>query len=163
MACFGNLRDCLRSVGWLKTSTFVVTLASVYAAALVTFVGIAVGDLPTIIFKQPLQHHTSPPADLTKSPDFVGTLQLSAVGVDTPLNQFSFSVSFFPSSRMMEDATGALVEPVRFEVQGQTVLYANASASWSVPRRLPALQGRDGHGKLVLYVTSIPPGPFQFL
>jgi hypothetical protein len=153
MGCCGSVHDCLRSVGWMKSSAFVVTLVSVYAAALALFVDIAVNDQAKIMFKQPLQHPSSPSADLTKSTDYVGTLKLSAAGVDTTLNQFNFIVSYVPVDRIQNDA-GALVQPVRFEVQGQTVLYTNATAGWSIPRRLSSLQGREGTGKLILYATN---------
>ena len=149
---FGAVRQCLCSVGWLKSSVFIVTLVSIYAAAIALFVDIAVNDQPKIIFKQPLQNPSSPPADLTKSSDYVGTLKLSAAGVDAQINQFNFILSYVPADRVQNDA-GALVEQVRFEVQGQSVLYVNATAGWSIPRRLSSLQGRDSSGKLILYVT----------
>ena len=82
----------------------------------------------------------------------MGTLKLSAAGVDAQINQFNFILSYVPTDRVQNDA-GALVEQVRFEVQGQSVLYANATAGWSIPRRLSSLQGRDESGKLILYVT----------
>lgn len=75
MGCLRNMRACLTSVGWLKSTSFLLTLGSLYVAALSTFVAVATGALPEILLKQPLQNPSDPPTDLTKSPACVGTLK----------------------------------------------------------------------------------------
>ena len=147
MGCLRDAHACLLSVGWLKSTAFLLTLGSVYIAALSTFVGIATGTLPTILFKQPLQNPSDAPADLTQSSSYVGTLKLSAASVDTQLNQFSFIYVFVPDDRIKNDAD-ALVQPVKFEILGQTVVYANLSRSYSIPQRLPSLQAT---GSYIMY------------
>jgi len=147
MGCLRDAHACLLSVGWLKSTAFLLTLGSVYVAALSTFVGIATGTLPTILFKQPLQNPSDAPADLTQSSSYVGTLKLSAASVDTQLNQFSFIYPFVPDDRIKNDAD-ALVRPVKFEIGGQTVVYANLTRSYSIPQRLPNLQAA---GSYIMY------------
>jgi hypothetical protein len=150
MVFIRDLRLCLGRVGWIKTGVFILTLVGVYAAALAAFLGLATGKFPRTIFKQPLQPPNSPSSDLTNSPDYVGTVQLSAVELNTLSNELTFVLLFKPA-KMMLDSGGVLIRQTKFFIQGQTVLYESENYDYDIPRRLNTLRAS---GSFILYVAT---------
>jgi hypothetical protein len=150
MVFIRDLRQCLGRVGWIKTGVFILTLVGVYAAALAAFLGLATGNFPRTIFRQPLQRPDSPSSDLTNSPDYMGTVQLSAVELNTLSNELTFVLLFKPA-KMMVDSGGALIPEAKFFIQGQTVLYESKNYDYDIPRRLNALRAS---GSFILYVPT---------
>jgi hypothetical protein len=159
MVFIRDLRQCLGRVGWIKTGVFILTLVGVYAAALATFLGLATGIFPRTIFRQPLPRPDSPSSDLTNSPDYMGTVQLSAVELNTFSNELTFVLIFKPA-KMMVDSGGSLIPHAKFLIQGQSILYESENYDYDIPRRLSALQTS---GSFVLYVPVATPSSCHVL